>query len=90
MGEDTYKNYLLSLLSGIVEYPTEINIARVDDEKGVLLLVDVNRADMGKVIGVKGQNISAIRLLVSCCGARDQRKVAVKVNEPAGNTRFGR
>jgi len=62
-------------------------VAAVDrrvDEKGVLLTVKVNAADMGQVIGKRGATASAIRAFLRIIGNRNNSNVSVKIEEPEG------
>ncbi len=69
-------------LEQICENKADINVEQTEDEIGTLLSVIVNEADMGKLIGKNGQTVSAIRLLVRAMGAREGKKINLKVIDP--------
>lgn len=73
------KQYLESLIAGIVSYPDDIAITEINDEMGILLTLKVNKDDMGKVIGKEGATAIAIRNLVRLNGFLHQKKVSVKI-----------
>ena len=61
--------FLEFVVKALVDNPNDVKIKRTVDEMGVLLTLDVNAADMGKVIGAvmaevkstaDGQRVSAI------------------------------
>lgn len=73
---------LTVILEAIVSEPAEVRIARVVDDMGVLLRVWVAREDMGVLIGERGVNINAIKLVMKNIGRRQKSHIAVKVEEP--------
>ena len=54
---------------------------------GVLLTLSVNQADMGKIIGRSGNTAKAIRTLLRVVGMKNNARVNLKINEPAGYER---
>jgi hypothetical protein len=51
---------------------------------GVLMTLDVNKDDMGKIIGREGNTAKAIRTLLRVVGMKNNARVNLKINEPAG------
>lgn len=80
---DQVKETLNGIVSALVENPADVRIAESHDDRGVLLTLDVNRADMGRVIGRSGETAKAIRTLLRAIGMRHQARVSLKINEPA-------
>lgn len=72
------------VVKGLVEHPDEVKIGRTVDEMGVLLTLDLNPEDMGKVIGRSGNTAKAIRTLLRVVGMKHNARVNLKINEPAG------
>lgn len=81
------KEFLEYVVRALVDNPNDVRIERKVDEMGVLLTLNLNPADMGYVIGRKGQNARAIRTLLRLVGARNNAHVNLKINEPAGGRR---
>ena len=54
---------------------------------GVLISLDVNPADMGKIIGRMGNTAKAIRTLLRIIGMKNNARVNLKINEPEGSMR---
>ena len=79
---EKYQELLEDILKAIVDYPDEVKVVQKLDEMGVLLNVRVSQKDMGKVIGRKGDTISAIRSLVGIAGIKSHARVNVKLEEP--------
>ncbi|MEK7159786.1 MAG: KH domain-containing protein [Patescibacteria group bacterium] len=87
MAEEFDKEFLEIVVKAIVGNPNDVKVKRIIDERGVLLTLDVNPADMGYVIGKMGQTAKAIRTLLKIVGAKNNARVNLKINEPEGSTR---
>ncbi len=70
---------LETILKAIVGNPDAVKIDRQIDERGVLLTVDVDPADMGHLIGRKGNTIQAVRTILKIVGAKNQARVNIKI-----------
>jgi len=82
--------FLEYIVKAIVQNPNDVRINRTIDERGVLLTLDINPADMGYVIGKQGQTAKSIRTLLKIVGAQNNARVNLKINEPEGSTRVRR
>jgi len=78
------QEFLEFVVKGLVEHPGDVKISRVVDEMGVLLTLDLNAEDMGKVIGRSGNTAKAIRTLLRVVGMKNNARVNLKINEPEG------
>ena len=76
--------FLDFVVKSLVENPSDVKITRTVDEMGVLMTLDVNPADMGKIIGREGNTAKAIRTLLRVVGMKNNARVNLKINEPAG------
>lgn len=85
MIDDT--KFLEFLIKSLVDHPDDVKIKRTVDEMGVLMTLDVNPEDMGKVIGRQGNTAKAIRILLRVVGMKNNARVNLKINEPAGGQR---
>ena len=83
------QEFLEFVVKGLVEHPEDVKINRVVDEMGVLLTLDLNADDMGKVIGRSGNTAKAIRTLLRVVGMKHNARVNLKINEPAGGRADG-
>ena len=82
MEHDT--QFLDFVIKSLVENPSDVKINRTVDEMGVLMSLDVNPPDMGKIIGREGNTAKAIRTLLRVVGMKNNARVNLKINEPAG------
>ncbi len=76
--------FLEFVVKSLVEKPEDVKITRTVDEMGVLMSLDVNKDDMGKIIGREGNTAKAIRTLLRVVGMKNNARVNLKINEPAG------
>lgn len=84
------QEFLEYVIKGLVDHPEEVKVTRTVDEMGVLLMLDLNPEDMGKVIGRQGNTAKAIRTLLRVVGMKHNARVNLKINEPEGSTRPSR
>jgi len=76
--------FLEHVVKSLVDNAGAVKIVRTVDEMGVLLTLDVDPNDMGKVIGRSGNTAKAIRTLLRVVGMKNNARVNLKINEPAG------
>ncbi|MBU3968804.1 KH domain-containing protein [Patescibacteria group bacterium] len=76
------KDFLEYVIKALVDHPKDVKINRVVDEMGVLITLDVNPEDMGKVIGRNGNTAKSIRTLLRVVGMKNHARVNLKINEP--------
>lgn len=77
--------FLEFVVKALVEKPEDVKINRTVDEMGVLMTLDVNKDDMGKIIGREGNTAKAIRTLLRVVGMKNNSRVNLKINEPEGS-----
>ncbi len=77
--------FLEYVVKSLVTHPDDVKIKRTVDEMGVLLTLDVNPEDMGKIIGRAGNTAKAIRILLRVVGMRHNARVNLKINEPTAS-----
>jgi hypothetical protein len=78
------QEFLDYLIKALVDHPEDVKVNRQVDEMGVLMTLDVNPEDMGKIIGRQGNTAKAIRTLLRVVGMKNNARVNLKINEPAG------
>ncbi len=86
MASDNAQAFLEFVVKSLVENPNDVKVSKTVDEMGVLMTLDLNPADMGKVIGRKGATAKAIRTLLRTVGMQNNARVNLKINEPEGGT----
>ncbi len=81
------QEFLENLIKALVTHPEDVKVARNVDEMGVLLSLKINPEDMGQVIGRQGSTARSIRSLLRIVGLRNNARVNLKIEEPAGSSR---
>ncbi len=74
------------VVKSLVNVPDDVSATRTVDEMGVLLTLKVNPQDMGVVIGKQGATARSLRTLLRVVGAKNNARVNLKIEEPAGST----
>jgi predicted RNA-binding protein YlqC (UPF0109 family) len=80
--------FLEYVVKAIVDHGEDVKVVRTVDEMGVLLTLDVNREDMGKIIGKDGGTAKALRVILRVVGMKFNARVNLKINEPVGGKRM--
>ncbi len=81
--------FLEYVVKSLVSNPDDVKIKRTVDEMGVLMTLDVNPEDMGKVIGRAGNTAKAIRILLRVVGMKNNARINLKINEPSTGVSYG-
>lgn len=81
------QDFVELVVKSFVEKPDKVTTKRTIDERGVLIELNVDSEDMGKIIGKQGQTAKAIRTLLRVVGAKNNARVNLKIIEPEGSTR---
>lgn len=72
------------VVKALVDNPDKVKVDRRVDEMGVLITLDVDAVDMGKIIGRDGATAKALRTLLRVVGMKNSARVNLKINEPEG------
>ncbi len=76
------RDFVELVVKQIVENPDAVKVVRTVDEMGVLITLEVDKEDMGKIIGKGGQTAKAIRVLLRIIGSKNNARVNLKIIEP--------
>ncbi len=85
MGKYQDQEFVEYIVRAIVGKPEDVSTERTIDERGVLITLKLNQADMGYVIGKRGQTARSIRTLLKIVGAKNNARVNLKIYEPEGS-----
>ena len=81
------QQFLDYVIKALVDKPEAVKIDRKVDEMGVLMTLEVDPIDMGKIIGRQGNTAKAIRTLLRVVGMKMNARVNLKISEPEGGMR---
>jgi predicted RNA-binding protein YlqC (UPF0109 family) len=86
---ETDMQFLQTVAQSIVNNPSAVKVDRRVDEKGVLLTLHVDPADMGYVVGRRGKTAEALRTLLRIVGAKNNARVSLQIYDPNGRMMGG-
>ena len=66
----------------VVTKPDEVVVTEERSESGVLLKLQVNQEDMGRVIGRQGRVANAMRMLLNVSASRNGKQAHLDVEDP--------
>ena len=71
------KELILMIAESLVDRPDEVEVTEVRGDNTTVLELKVAKEDLGKVIGKRGRNISAIRTILFAINAKEGGKRAM-------------
>lgn len=77
--EVNMRELLENIAKALVDYPDEVFVNEIQNEKSIILELKVSKDDMGKVIGKQGRIAKAIRTVVKAAAIKDNRRVVVDI-----------
>ena len=75
--EGRMKELLTEMIKAIVDKPDEVDITLTESENTRIYELRLGDGDVGKVIGKKGRNVSAIRTILSANSAKEGGKRSI-------------
>ena len=75
------KEILETIVLNIVENKNNVEVLEKIEETAIVYEVEVEKEDMGKIIGKQGKVAQAIRTLIKSIGAKEKKKIVVKFVE---------
>lgn len=71
---DEIQNIIESIAKLLVDKPQSVSVTKRNGERTILLLLEVDKSDIGKIIGKQGVTAAALRTIVKSAGARLQQR----------------
>ena len=73
------RDLLLWLARELVEQPDAVRVDAIERERAVVLELEVDPSDLGRVIGRGGKTARAIRTVVDAASRREGRRAVVDI-----------
>ncbi len=73
--------FLKFIITSIVKNANDVEIEQKEDELGTLLMLKLNKEDIGSVIGKDGKTINAIRTILRVFWSKTNTRINLKVVE---------
>lgn len=67
------------IAKSLVDNPDAVKVTEKENEKEIVVELNVAPADMGKVIGKQGRIAKAIRAVVKAAASKDDKKVVLEI-----------
>lgn len=67
------------IAKSLVDNPDEVTVTEKENEKEVVVELNVAPSDMGKVIGKQGRIAKAIRSVVKASASKNDKKVVLEI-----------
>ncbi len=65
----------------MVDYPDAVSVSAIDSHQITILELKVAKQDLGKIIGKKGRNVKALRIILSSVSAKMKRRMVLEIIE---------
>ena len=75
------KEFLEHVVRQLVTNPDGVEVTVTQGENITILLLRVDPADVGRVIGKEGRTVSALRTLLMAIASRQNLKIALEIAE---------
>ena len=73
------KEILESIILNIVANKEQVSVTETIEETAIIYEVKVAEEDIGRIIGKQGKVAQAIRTLIKSIGAKEKKKIVVKL-----------
>lgn len=67
------------VVKSLVNHPDDVKIERTIDKLGVLIKLEVNPEDLGRVIGKRGATAQSLRTLLRALGTKNEARYNLKI-----------
>ena len=75
------KNLLAEIARQMVDDPDQVEVRELDGDQTIVFELSVAKQDLGKIIGVKGRNIQAIRTIMMGVSGKIHKRIVVELLE---------
>lgn len=65
----------------LVDMPEKVNVREIEGEQTVVIELDVDESDRGKVIGKQGQTAKALRKILNAASTKLKRRSVLEIIE---------
>ncbi|MDD3803639.1 MAG: KH domain-containing protein [bacterium] len=73
------KQLLDYIVKSIVENPQDVNIHSCEGKKTTLYEIEINKGDIGKIIGKDGVTLDSINTLLSVASVKNNKKSVLEI-----------
>jgi predicted RNA-binding protein YlqC (UPF0109 family) len=85
---DSMRNLITTILEALVDNPDGIKISEVEGDSTRIVEVQVDREDVGKIIGKQGRTADAIRTIISAASGKSKKKTSFHIIDNQDRDRY--
>jgi predicted RNA-binding protein YlqC (UPF0109 family) len=78
---DAMKDLIITIARALVDNPDQVSVAEIEGRYTTVLELTVAKSDIGKVIGRHGQNVRAMRTILSAVSGKVRKRVVLEIVE---------
>lgn len=75
------KELLAEIAEHMVDNPDQVSVKEIVGANTIVLELSVAKQDLGKIIGIKGKNINAIRAVMTALSGKIRKRIVVELIE---------
>lgn len=75
------KELIKHIAQTLVDTPDQVDVQEIIAQQTLVLELRVAKEDLGKVIGKSGKTAQAMRTILSCAAAKEQKRVILEIVE---------
>jgi len=75
------KELIQCIAKALVDNPEQVNVQEIKTQQTLVLELRVAKEDTGKVIGKKGRTAQAMRTILSCASAKENKRTILEIVE---------
>jgi len=75
------KELIRYMAQALVDNSDQVDVQEINTLQTLVLELRVAKEDLGKVIGKKGRTAQAMRTILSCASAKEQKRVILEIVE---------
>ena len=78
---ESLKDLVLFMAKSLVDHPDDVDVQEVPGPQTTVLVLKVNKDDLGKVIGREGKTAHAMRKIISAAGSKLNKRYHLDIFE---------
>lgn len=76
------KEFIEFIVKQLVDKPEKVSVEQTSpDQKSYVIKIEVDKEDIGKVVGKQGKNVNAMRTLLTAVAAKDKCRATLQIVE---------
>ena len=81
MEHEQVKELVLKIARSLVDHIEEVSVHEIESRNLIIIELTVAKSDMGKILGKHGQNVEAIRTILSAASRKNLRRYMLEIIE---------